>query len=138
MSEFTVEVDRHDLDRYLAAAKAGIGTLVDELAKKLKTELKAESESASKKVSDSWQIEPSDSPDERRVESDVFYAGFLARGTKGHGPTKAPRLVFSVKGNVVSPRFVAGIHADPFHERAIASTEAATAGIIDRLIAGIA
>ena len=134
----TVTVDRTDLDRYLADGKHAIAELVDELAKELDERLREESAGASKRVAASWEVEPGPSADERRVVSDVFFAAFLARGTAGHGPTKARAMTFEIKGDFVRAAFVAGIPANPFHERAIDATEAAASGIVEQLIAGLA
>jgi hypothetical protein len=135
---FTLEIDRDDMDRYLADGKTAIAQLVDELASELESRIGEESASASARVAASWEVEPGPSADERRVVSDVFFAAFLARGTKGHDAATASVMQFTVDGNFVRASFVAGIPANPFHERAIAATEAAADGIIEQLIAGIA
>lgn len=134
---YSLQIDRSDLDRYLADGKAAIATVIDELASELESRIGEESASASVRVAQSWEVQPGGSPDERRVVSDVFFAALLARGTRGHGPATAPAMVFTVNGDTVRASFVQGIPANPFHERAIASTEAAADGIIEQLVAGL-
>lgn len=134
---FTLEIDRDDLDRYLENGRTAIAGLVDELASELESRVGEESASASARVAASWDVAPGRSADERRVVSDVFFAAFLARGTRGHGPASAQAMTFTVNGDFVRASFVAGIPANPFHERAIAGTEAAADGIIEQLVAGL-
>jgi hypothetical protein len=53
--------------------------------------------------------------------AEQWWAHFLARGTRPHGPRRASRLRFVVRGEVVWALHVAGLPPDPFDERAAAA-----------------
>lgn len=121
MTGLEVEIDRSDMDRYLAAGKERIGRLIDDVAEAVSETVGAEAGSASRRLNVPWPIEPAG--EDRRVYAPEFFAHFLARGTRDHGPRRADRLVFQVDGAWVSARHVAGVRANPFGERAVTSTE---------------
>ena len=130
-------VDFAETDRLLAAGRDAVARLVDALAADLAAAAAVESRPASRRVSEAWHVADTRTPGERRVAvtAAAFFAHFLARGTRGHGPRNAPRLVFRVAGNWVSPAAVAGVAADPFHERAIVSVRERASSTLDGLIA---
>jgi hypothetical protein len=128
-----IEVDSSEVQAMLDRAKAGIPQLIDEVAIELRTDLIAESGRASSRVADSWALDQMGDL-ESKVSSDVFFAGWLARGTRGHGPVTKPLLVFAIDGVGIHTRFVQGIKADPFDERAKTAAVAAMPSILDRLV----
>jgi hypothetical protein len=130
-----LSVDDVELLRALDGAVDAVAAAIDEMAAELRDQVATESAGASRRVGDSWEV-LRDGP-ERRVSSDVFFAAFLARGTRGHGPRRAPRLVFAIDGDVIRTGFVAGISANPFDMRAITATEARSEDVIARLIGGL-
>lgn len=131
-----LEIDDADVRRMLEQGRLRLDKLVNEMAEELQRQVAKESDSASSRVAASWQIEGSGKT-ERKVVSDVFFAPFLARGTAGHGPRKAERMIFSIEGRTVSASFVQGIPADPFDEQAIKTTEARADDVLARLFAGL-
>lgn len=130
-----ITVDEVAVDRYLSQGRKALAGMVDAFAKELEERVARESGSASSKLPGVWSI----GKDRRDtvVGTDYLPAGFLARGTQAHGPVHAPRLAFSVKGRFVQPMFVAGIRADPFHERAMDAVAHDAGDIISRLIAQV-
>lgn len=137
-TDLTFEVDRAQLDRLLAGADDAIDRLVGEVAERLRDEAARESGPASRTVSDSWKTKPGAIVEDAAIVwSDAWFAAFLARGTRAHGPRKAKRMVWVEDGKTIRASYVRGIRPDPFHERAIETTEAAADDILDRLIAEV-
>lgn len=108
----TFEVDDREVVRMLRGAEEALEGLLERVAEMVEEE--AEAESRSRGVT--WRVRRS--PD-LAVEVEQWWAHFLARGTRAHGPVASQRLLLRVDGRWVSPVRVAGIATDPFHERAV-------------------
>lgn len=130
-------VDEGDVIRLLHGGRDAIARLVDELAAETAVAAAAESAGASRRVAGSWHVAPGDAPDERRVAvgNEAWFAHFLARGTRPHGPRRAERLHFQIDGTWISAQRVAGVRGDPFHERAMRIVLGRRDSIMARLIA---
>ncbi len=105
-----LEVRSDEVVRMLRRAEEGLEDLRTRIAQVLAEE--ATAESASRGIT--WR--PRTSPD-LAAEAEQWWAHFLARGTRAHGPARRERMRFFVDGRRVWARRVAGIPADPFHER---------------------
>ena len=132
--EVPVLIDDRQVREMLRRAPGVIPALINEAAKELQAHLERESAEASTRVSESWKINQA-GQFTSTVSSDVFFAGWLARGTRPHGPASAPRMVFSIDGHGVSASFVQGIPADPFEERAIAKAQDRVPTMLEYLVA---
>jgi hypothetical protein len=129
-----VEIDDADVRRMLLRAHDLLPLLIDDAAEELRDKLATESAGASSRVSESWDVDQQ-GRDTSKVSSDVFFAGWLARGTSPHGPRKAPRMVFAIDGHGVSTTFVQGVADDPFDERAIDKTQDRVPTLLEYLVA---
>ena len=118
------EVDDRALVWLGQQTTSALDRLIDDITEDLRQT--AAEESASRHIT--WTAEPG------RVVADQWFAHFLARGTAPHGPESARRLFFSIDGQMVSPAFVAGIPADPFHERAAEAESSRIDDILRRAI----
>lgn len=130
-----IEIDRADLDRYIAESRDAIGRLIDVAAEDLSRTVGSEASSSSRRLADAWPVETQG--EDRRVFAPEFFAHFLARGTREHGPTRADRMVFAVDGQTVWATRVAGVRPNPFGERAIVSTESRLDEIVTRAFAEV-
>lgn len=117
-----VEVDRSDLDRYIAESKDALARAIEAATEELSTTVATEASSASSRLGVAWPIEPGAGLD-RKVVAPEFFAHFLARGTRDHGPKRASRLVFEMAGGFVFATHVAGVRPNPFGERAVERVE---------------
>ncbi|GBC86991.1 hypothetical protein HRbin12_00991 [bacterium HR12] len=114
MAGIQLIVEDEGVVRALREAEEGLRDLPERL-----TEMVAEAateESRSRGVT--WR--PRTEPD-LAAETEQWWAHFLARGTRPHGPRRAERLRLLLAGGEVGwAREVSGVRADPFHERAVA------------------
>lgn len=130
---YSVTVDTSQIDALADRERQSLAKTVELIADVLMGELAKESGGASTRVADGWQKERQGA-DGMLVNNAEFFAGWLARGTRGHGPTSAPRMTFAIDGGVVSTTYVAGIRADPFDERAVRTTESDASDLIAQLV----
>ncbi|HXF71253.1 MAG TPA: hypothetical protein VNO79_01415 [Actinomycetota bacterium] len=113
MPGFELVVDDREVVRLLRRAEEGVRELPEKIARAVAEE--ATEESRSRGIT--WR--PRTEPD-LAAEAEQWWAHFLARGTRPHGPRRAPRLRLLLGGGEVGWAMeVAGVRADPFHERAI-------------------
>lgn len=129
-------VDEEELVRFVRVTEESLSRLAGEAARDLRDAVAGESASASRRVADSWTV--GGTSQEPEVDSDVWFAHFLARGTRGHGPAEADRLVFRTGGQLVFAEFVSGIAPNAFRERAVGVTERRVDSILARSLAGVA
>lgn len=115
-TQLVVEVDTGDVVRMLRRAEEGVGELPTRIAEVVAEEATAESRSRGI----TWR--PRASPD-LAAEAEQWWAHFLARGTRAHGPARRERMRFFVGGETVWARWVSGLPADSFHERGAARAQ---------------
>lgn len=120
-AEISVEIDFSDVQRYLDEGREAIARAIDAAAEDLAAVVGEEAESSSHRLGEPWPIEQVG--EDRRVYAPEFFAHFLARGTRDHGPRSGEFLVFEQDGQMVFARRVRGIPANPFGERAVERTE---------------
>jgi hypothetical protein len=134
MAAITFHVDDRQVQAALRHAEDGLDQFVERAAEELAKNAAVESAGASSRLGDSpWPVS-NVSPVGATVTAPEFFAHFLARGTQAHGPAYATRLVFEGGGGTVFARFVSGIDADPFDERAAAATEAQLDDLLGELV----
>jgi hypothetical protein len=113
MPSVTFVVEDEQVVRMLRDAADGLRELSARLAEMV-AEVATE-ESRSRGIT--WR--PRTDPDLAAV-AEQWWAHFLARGTRPHGPRRAERLRLVLDGGEVAwAREVSGVRADPFHERAV-------------------
>jgi len=126
-------IDQSSMQKALEGARTGIPEAIDAMAAELRQLVAEKSSPLSHRLGDSWSLDLG-GPLDAKVSSDVFFAGWLSRGTKGHGPKRASMLVFEINGEGVHTRFVAGVPAHPFAEDASALALAKLPDLVDRTI----
>jgi hypothetical protein len=130
------EVDSGELTRKMRHVDDAIERLVMTVSMELAEELESEGGQVAAPLGDNWNVERGVFSATVQAPSDAWWAHFLARGTRAHGPkSESDRLVFTTADNgVVSADFVAGITANPFDDRALARTRGRVDDILRRLM----
>lgn len=124
----TLTIDQEEVVRFVTTTTAALERAPMGFAEELRTQAVKESGAP-------WGIEGSAAmPD---VVAEHWWAHFLDRGTRAHGPKEASRLVFSADGDTVFALFVSGIGARHFTDRAVADTEGRAGEVMARVLAGV-
>lgn len=134
MTSITITIDDDLVQAHLVEIERDIDRLVGEVAKDLARESAIEGGRSARAIGDPWSVEGVGTV-QRTVEAPVWWAHFVARGTRAHGPTRAPFLVFEIDGKTIRARQVSGMAADPFDVRAVRKTQSHVDDIVRRLFA---
>lgn len=130
------EVDSDLMTRAMREATEDLEKLVTLVAHALGEELQHEGRSIAPALGEEWDVSTGVSPWSRTVSApeDAWWAHFVARGTKEHGPRNAEKLLFTIDGEMIGAERVKGMAANPFDTRAIARTRSHVDEILRRLI----
>lgn len=129
----SIVVEDDAMLRAFHSIEDGLKRLVTMVAEDYAHEVELEAGRQSSRLGRPWAITGT-GPTERHVSAPEFWAGFLAHGTKAHGPTKATKLVFTVNGDMVFADFVSGIPASHFDEAAAEKTRSHLDSIMEKAI----
>lgn len=133
MMTSSVSVDAAAFNRAMEGAVRAIVRSIDPMGEDLAASLAIEGGAVKDGLGAKWKL--SGSGLERKVTAPVFWAHWLARGTRDHGPQRSPHMTFPVSDGFVSTDFVRGITATHFDEKAIERTEGHLEAIITRALA---
>lgn len=110
----------NELVTLVERAPEAISDFVRRVAEDERASLEAESASSAHGLAHSWAVQRRGR--DQRVYTRRFWAHFVERGTRPHGPKRATVLRFVVDGEDVWAQYVQGEPARPFVDRALART----------------
>ena len=126
-----VIVDDREVVRMLRRASEAVEDLPERIAEMVAEE--ANEASRSRGVTWRPQTEP-----ELGAVAEQWWAHLLARGTRPHGPRRASRLRFVVRGEVVWALQVTRLPPDPFDERAVVAARSRLDEVLRQALAEVA
>ena len=112
----------NDLPRVAREAPLVIRAILEAAGEEQQEQVSKASGAAAPALAGSWRVQRSLSGTRATIASSEFWAHFVERGTRAHGPRTTSLLRFREDGRDVYVRRVAGSPAHPFREQAVQQT----------------